>query len=102
MNGSSVQAFCYQVGDGDTDHAIWESPENQTIARPAYFATASNPCTDVVAETAAALAMNYINFKNSEDLTYAKALYEFAKIIIRQIISPSHIIKEQAIWTILH
>lgn len=79
MNGSSVQAFCYQVGDGDTDHAIWESPENQTIARPAYFATASNPCTDVVAETAAALAMNYINFKNSEDLTYAKALYEFAK-----------------------
>ena len=37
MNGSSVQAFCYQVGDGDTDHAIWESPENQTIARPAYF-----------------------------------------------------------------
>lgn len=79
MNGSSVQAFCYQVGDGDTDHAKWESPEKQTIARPAYFATSSNPCTDVVAETAAALAMNYINFKNSEDLTYAKALYTFAK-----------------------
>lgn len=79
MSGSTVQAFCYQVGDGDTDHAQWCPPENQTLARPAYFATSSNPCTDVVAETAAALAMNYINFGNSEDLTYAKALYSFAK-----------------------
>ena len=79
MSGSSVQAFCYQVGNGDTDHAKWESPESQTIDRPAYFATSSNPCTDVVAETAAALAMNYINFGNKEDLTYAEALYKFAK-----------------------
>ena len=79
MNGSSVKAFCYQVGDGDTDHAQWCKPEKQNIARPAYFATSSNPCTDVVAQTAAALAMNYLNFKNSSDLTYAKALYEFAK-----------------------
>lgn len=79
MSGSTVQAFCYQVGDGDTDHAQWCPPENQTLARPAYFATSSNPCTDVVAETAAALAMNYINFGNKEDLTYAKALYSFAK-----------------------
>jgi len=79
MSGSTVQAYCYQVGDGDTDHAKWESPEKQTIARPAYFATSSNPCTDAVAQTAAALAMNYLNFKNSEDLTYAKALYSFAK-----------------------
>lgn len=79
MNGSSVTAFCYQVGDGDTDHSQWCKPENQTLSRPAYFATSGNPCTDVVAETAAALAMNYLNFKNSEDLTYAKALYNFAK-----------------------
>lgn len=79
MSGSTVQAFCYQVGDGDTDHAQWCPPENQTLARPVYFATSSNPCTDVVAETAAALAMNYINFGNKEDLTYAQALYSFAK-----------------------
>ncbi len=79
MNGSTVKAFCYQVGNGDTDHAQWTKPENQTLSRPAYFATSSNPCTDVVAETAAALAMNYINFRNSDDLTYAKALYSFAK-----------------------
>lgn len=79
MSGSTVQAFCYQVGDGVTDHDQWCPPENQTLARPAYFATSSNPCTDVVAETAAALAMNYINFGNKEDLTYAQALYSFAK-----------------------
>lgn len=64
---------------GNTDHDEWKSPESQTLARPAYFADSSNPCTDVVAETAAALAMNYLNFKNEEDLYYAKALYEFAK-----------------------
>ena len=79
FNGTSVKAFCYQVGDGNTDHDEWKSPESQTLARPAYFADSSNPCTDVVAETAAALAMNYLNFKNEEDLYYAKALYEFAK-----------------------
>ena len=79
MSGSNVKAFCYQVGNGDTDHASWQPPEKDNMSRPAYFATPSNPCTDVVAETAAALAMNYINFGNSKDLTYAKALYAFAK-----------------------
>lgn len=79
MNGSTVKAFCYQVGNGDTDHAQWVKPEKQNISRPAYFATSSNPCTDVVAQTSAALAMNYINFKNVQDLNYAKALYNFAK-----------------------
>ncbi len=79
MSGSSVQAFCYQVGDGNTDHASWQSPEKDTMERPALFTSSSNPCTDVVAETAAALAMNYINFGNQEDLTYAKALYSYAK-----------------------
>lgn len=79
MNGSSVKAFCYQIGNGDTDHAQWTKPEKQNISRPAYFATSSNPCTDVVAQTSAALAMNYINFRDPKDLTYAKALYNFAK-----------------------
>lgn len=79
MDGSSVKAFCYQVGDGNTDHDSWQPPEKDTMDRPALFATSSNPCTDVVAETAAALAMNYLNFGNKEDLDYAKALYSFAK-----------------------
>lgn len=33
----TVEAFCYQVGDGDSDHAKWEAPEGQTIGRPAFF-----------------------------------------------------------------
>jgi len=84
MDGSNVKAFCYQVGDGDADHRSWQAPEKDTMDRPALFATSSNPCTDVVAETAAALAMNYVNFKNPDDLKYAKALYSFAKTNSKQ------------------
>ena len=79
MNGTDVKAFCYQVGDGNTDHSSWQSPEKDKMSRPAFFATADSPATDVVAETAAALAMNYVNFGNKKDLTAAKALYKFAK-----------------------
>ena len=34
---------------------------------------------NVTAEYAAALAANYVNFKNPDDLKYAKALYNFSK-----------------------
>ncbi len=79
MEGGNVKAFCYQVGEGNSDHDYWGSPEAQTTARPVYFATANSPATDIVGLTAAALAANYANFGNSEDLKYAKALYNFAK-----------------------
>jgi len=79
MEGGNVKAFCYQVGEGDSDHSYWGAPEAQTTARPAYFATPSNPATDIVGLTVAALAANYANFGNAEDLKYAKALYNFAK-----------------------
>ena len=39
--------------------------------------------------------MNYLNFKNEEDLYYAKALYEFAKTNNKG--NQAH-----AIWTIWH
>jgi uncharacterized protein YjdB/uncharacterized protein YcfL len=77
----NVQAFCYQVGTGQSDHDVWSSPESQTTARVAdsrFIATSSNPATDIVCQTAAALAVNYINFGNAEDLKYAKALFAFA------------------------
>lgn len=79
--GSSdeVIAFCYQVGNGDTDHAIWTAPETQTLARPAYFADASNPATDQVSVAIAALALNYLNFGNEEDLKVAKDLFAFVQ-----------------------
>lgn len=82
-DNGDVVAFCYQVGDGDIDHSYWQLPQNDAMARPAWFATAENPTTCNVAETAACLAINYLNFKESDPeyaekcLDYAKALYKF-------------------------
>lgn len=76
---SKVIAFCYQVGDGGTDHALWSAPEGQTLSRPAYFADSSNPATDQVSVAIAALAMNYINFGNEADLQVAKDLFTFVQ-----------------------
>lgn len=83
-NGEVV-AHCYQVGDGDIDHAYWNSPEVDTMARPAFFLTGDKPQTDYVASAAASLAINYLNFKDTDpdyaaqSLDYAKALFQFAK-----------------------
>ena len=82
-NGDVV-CFCYQVGDGDVDHSYWQLPQNDTMARTAWFATPDNPTTCNVTETAACLAINYLNFKDSDKeyaekcLDYATALFEFA------------------------
>ena len=90
LDGSgNVVAFCYQVGDGKADHNYWGSPEAQKdtttnegysgYSRTTYFATSSNPATDIVSNTAASLAASYVNTSNAEHLKYAKALYSFAK-----------------------
>ena len=79
-----VVAHCYQVGDGDIDHAVWEAPEVDSMARPAYFLTADKPQTDYVVSAAASLAINYLNFKDTDpeyaekSLDYALALWNFA------------------------
>ena len=82
-NGSSVEAFCYQVGEGNSDHGYWGAPEKQTTSRPAYFATSSNPATDEVSIAAAALAMHAYNFPGSANsskyLKTAKDLFTFVK-----------------------
>lgn len=78
-DNGNVEAFCYQVGDGEIDHSVWTSPEKQTGERPIFFANTENPCTDIVSNTAGALAMYSINFGDSQSLEYAKKLYEFAK-----------------------
>ncbi len=83
-NNGTVIAHCYQVGDGDIDHAYWNSPEVDTMARPAFFLTADKPQTDYVVSAAASLAINYLNFKETDpeyaekSLDYANALFEFA------------------------
>lgn len=78
-------AFCYQVGDGDVDHAYWNAPEVDEMFRRGWFATEELPSTDCVSAAAASLAINYMNFKDEDpdyadkNLTYAKALFEFAE-----------------------
>lgn len=77
LSGNTVTKFVYQVGDGDADHAEWCAPEKQgTSSRKTYSTT--NGASDIAAEYAAALAVNYINFGNEEDLKYAEALYAFS------------------------
>lgn len=84
-DSGNVVAFCYQVGDGDIDHAYWNSPEIDDMARPGFFLTAENPQTDYVASAAASLAINYLNFKDTDEeyanqcLEYANALFDFAR-----------------------
>ena len=91
----NVVAYCYQVGEGNNDHNYWCAPELQVddtvvassscaVKRPAYFATTEMPAPDQCAGAAASLAINYLNFKDTdatyaaESLKYARALYEFA------------------------
>ena len=84
-----ILAFCYQVGEGDIDHNYWNAPELQNeslldFARPAYFATVETPASDMYAGVAASLAVNYLNFKDTEPeyakrcLNTAVKMYEFA------------------------
>ncbi len=83
-SSGNVVAHCYQVGDGDIDHATWNSPEVDEMARPAFFLTADKPQTDYVVSAAGSLAINYLNFKDTDkayaeqSLKYAKALWKFA------------------------
>lgn len=80
----TVIAHCYQVGEGHIDHRVWEAPEVDTMVRPAYFLTAEKPQTDYVVSACASLAINYLNFKDTDpdyakkSLDYALALWKFA------------------------
>lgn len=88
-DNGDILAFCYQVGEGNIDHNYWNAPELQSeklldFARPAYFATVDTPASDMCAGVAASLAVNYLNFKDTEpeyaeqSLNAAIKLYEFA------------------------
>ena len=75
----SVQAFCYQVGDGGVDHGYWGAPEKQSSrSGQVTFTSDSDTCTDIVSETAAALAAYYINYKDKTALSYAEKLFTYA------------------------
>ncbi|MBQ8009961.1 MAG: glycoside hydrolase family 9 protein, partial [Oscillospiraceae bacterium] len=72
-DSGEVVRFCYQKANGDEDHAYWGPPEKQGNTRKQYWT--ENSASDIAAAYAAALALNYINFGNEEDLKYAEALY---------------------------
>ena len=76
LSGNSVSKFLYQKGDGDEDHKYWGPPEKQAGGRKMFWT--SGGASDIAADYAAALALNYINFGNAEDLKYAEALYNFS------------------------
>ncbi|KAI5017263.1 hypothetical protein ZWY2020_037641 [Hordeum vulgare] len=75
------------VGDGDSDHACWERPEDMDTPRRAYMVNATHPGSDVAAETAAALAAASVVFTGPRSeprytstlLKHAKQLFQFAK-----------------------
>ncbi len=80
----NATTFYYQVGDGNQDHGYWGSPENQTGSRPVLVANSGSPASDILGETAAALALMSINYKSTDSayasrcLTAAKELFTMA------------------------
>lgn len=77
LNGDSVSKVLIEKGEGGQDHSYWGAPENQG-GRGRMLWT-SDGAANITAEYAAALAANYVNFGNPDDLKYAKALFNFAK-----------------------
>ncbi|KAG6519396.1 hypothetical protein ZIOFF_022889 [Zingiber officinale] len=78
------QLLYVEVGDGNSDHACWQRPEDMTTPRTVYKIDEANHGSDVAAETAAALAAASIAFKSSNAgysatlLSHSKQLFDFA------------------------
>lgn len=47
-DNGEVIAFCYQVGNGDIEHAYWNAPEVDEMERKGWFATSEKPTTDLI------------------------------------------------------
>lgn len=76
-----------QVGDASKDHACWERPEDMDTPRTVVKVDASNPGSDVAAETAAALAAASLVFRKA-DPAYASRLLARAKRVPELICFP--------------
>ncbi|HAG04078.1 MAG TPA: hypothetical protein DCG28_01445 [Lachnospiraceae bacterium] len=79
-NGDAI-AFCYQVGEGGPDHSYSDIPENQPSSQRgnAFFADSSKPATDIVCQTAAALAIHAYNENDTTAYEYSKKLFKLAE-----------------------
>ncbi|XP_006822158.1 endoglucanase A-like [Saccoglossus kowalevskii] len=75
--------FYAQVGLKQSDHDYWGRAEEMTMERPAFKVNETNPGTDVVCATAAAMAAISVVFKDRDPfyaatlVTHAEQLYEF-------------------------
>ena len=77
-----------QVGNGDSDHACWQRPEDMTTPRLAYRIDEKNPGSDLAAETAVAFAAASLVFKPTNEI-YASLLLTHAKqVYLRCNIAP--------------
>jgi hypothetical protein len=56
------------VADPYVDHSYWGRPEDMTMYRPAYKLSPEAPGSDIVGETAAALAAGSVVFRNVGEL----------------------------------
>jgi len=80
----TVKEILVQKGHGNTDHAYWGMPEGQP-SREDQMYWKSDTGSDVAAEYAAALALAYINFHDTDETKYrgyletAKKLYEYSR-----------------------
>ncbi|XP_073293109.1 endoglucanase 12-like [Primulina huaijiensis] len=74
-----------QVGEGGSDHACWQRPEEMTTPRTVFKIDEQHPGADLAGETAAALAAAAVAFKqfnsrySSTLINHAKQLFDFAK-----------------------
>jgi endoglucanase len=81
----NATTFYYHKGDGHADHGYWGSPENQTGARPVLVARPGMPASDILGQTAAALALMSINYRSTDAayanrcLTAARELFEMGR-----------------------
>jgi hypothetical protein len=55
-----------QVGDPNADHSYWGRPEDMTMPRPAQALSPSKPGSDLLGETAAAMAAASILFNSTD------------------------------------
>ncbi|KAK7463187.1 hypothetical protein BaRGS_00038246, partial [Batillaria attramentaria] len=76
--------YFIKVADPYVDHSYWGRPEDMTMYRPAYKLSPEAPGSDVIGETAAAMAAGSIAFKDVDKpysdllLRHAKELFDFA------------------------
>ena len=80
-DSGKVAAIAHVVANGDTDHAIWTSPEVQTYKRDVYWLTASDNNSAVCCEMAGALAGTAWAFQES-DPTYSQTCIKYAKALL--------------------